>query len=300
MNEVMSRRTFLKHAGVGAAVCAAGGLAVQPALASEGTSSANAWGVLVDLTRCNGCDSCALACKQANQRPEEDQIPNQLSSDSYSFVDRRVYVGDAGQEQQMPVKRQCMHCLHPACVSACTVGALTKTPDGPVVYDSSKCIGCRYCQYACPFGVPTYDWANPLGLIHKCQFCISRLDEGEQPACVAGCPTGALRFGTRNDLLAQAHSQIDSNPGRYIDQIYGESELGGTSVLYLSGVPFAAMGLPTLDSQSPSRYAEAVMRKTPVIGLTVAALASGAYWLTKRREFLAQPEVVPQEVNHDR
>ena len=177
-------------------------------------------------------------------------VPISLNSDAYTFVDRRQVVSDAGVEQQMPVKRQCMHCLHPACVSACTVGALTKSADGPVVYNDKKCIGCRYCQYACPFGVPTYDWENPLGLIHKCQFCISRLDEGQSPACVAGCPTGALRFGRRNTLLAQAHAQIGTNPGRYVEQVYGEAEAGGTSVLYLSGVPFAAMGLPALDSQA--------------------------------------------------
>ena len=298
MSEVISRRSFLTGVGVGAASALAA-TAVEPVRASEPVA-ADSWGVLVDLTRCNGCDSCALACKEANQRPEPDTVPVSLNSDAYSFVDRRQVVSDAGIEQQMPIKRQCMHCLHPACVSACTVGALTKSADGPVVYNDKKCIGCRYCQYACPFGVPTYDWENPLGLIHKCQFCISRLEEGQQPACVAGCPTGALRFGRRSNLLAQAHAQIDTNAGRYIEQVYGEAEAGGTSILYLSGVPFAAMGLPTLDSQAPSHYAEAMMKKTPVIGLTVAALASGVYWLAKRREFLAQPQVVAEEVTHDR
>ena len=298
MSEVISRRSFLMGVGVGAASALAA-TAVEPVRASEPVA-ADSWGVLVDLTRCNGCDSCALACKEANQRPEPDTVPVSLNSDAYSFVDRRQVVSDAGIEQQMPIKRQCMHCLHPACVSACTVGALTKSADGPVVYNDKKCIGCRYCQYACPFGVPTYDWENPLGLIHKCQFCISRLEEGQQPACVASCPTGALRFGRRDNLLAQAHAQIDTNAGRYIEQVYGETEAGGTSILYLSGVPFAAMGLPTLGSQAPSHYAEAMMKKTPVIGLTVAALASSVYWLAKRREFLAQPQVVAEEVPHDR
>ena len=298
MSEVMSRRSFLKHAGVGAACAAATGMAVQPVLASD-QAATDSWGILVDLTRCNGCDSCALACKEFNQRSDPTVVPTELSSDAYTFVDRRETVSAAGIEQQVPVKRQCMHCLHPACVSACTVGALTKSPDGPVVYNSDKCIGCRYCQYACPFGVPTYDWDNPLGLIHKCQFCISRLEEGQKPACVAGCPTGALRFGRRDTLLAQAHAQINTNAGRYIDQVYGEMEAGGTSVLYLSGAPFAAMGLPALGSQAPSHYAEAMMKKTPVIGLTVAALASGVYWMAKRREFLAQPQVVAEEVSHD-
>jgi formate dehydrogenase iron-sulfur subunit len=298
MSETLTRRRFLLQVGAGAAGALLAG-AGDIAQASEPTES-DGWGILVDLTRCNGCDACALACKEYNQLPEPDVIPAQLDSGAYSFVDRQpIALGD-GDYQMMPVKRQCMHCMHPACASACTVGALTKSDDGPVVYDSKKCIGCRYCQYACPFGVPTYDWANPLGLIHKCQFCVSALEDGQQPACVGSCPTGALRFGPRSALLAQAHAQIDSNPGRYVDQVYGEFEAGGTSVLYLSAMSFVGMGLPELDSLPPSRYAEAVMRKTPVIGLTVAALASGVYWIAKRRELLAHPQVAVEEVEHDR
>jgi formate dehydrogenase iron-sulfur subunit len=170
-----------------------------------------------------------------------------------------------------------------------------------VVYDSKKCIGCRYCQYACPFGVPTYDWNNPLGLIHKCQMCVERLAEGEMPACVSSCPAGALRFGRRSDLLVQAHARINSNSGRYIDQVYGEFEAGGTSVLYLSGVPFSQLGLPDLGDQTISHYAEAVMKKTPVVAASVAALATGLYWLTKRRDLhLSEAQVtLPQEDRHD-
>ena len=107
-----------------------------------------------------------------------------------------------------------------------------------MVYDADKCIGCRYCQYACPFEVPTYDWDDPFGLIHKCQLCFSRLSEGQAPACVKACPNGALRFGRRDALLAQAHAQIVSNLDRYVDHVYGEHEVGGTSMLYLSPVPF--------------------------------------------------------------
>ena len=298
--QTLSRREFLKAAGTGAAAVTATCVLAGPtgsALAS-GPVSDNGWGMLIDVTRCTGCQSCALACKAANGRPNPTVEPTALSSDAYTFIDLRPN-NDAAEP--LAVKRQCMHCQHPACVSACTVGALTKSAEGPVVYDSKKCIGCRYCQYACPFGVPTYDWNNPLGLIHKCEMCIERLQEGEVPACVADCPAGALRFGRRSDLLVQAHARISSNPGRYVDQVYGEFEAGGTSVLYLSGVPFSQLGLPELSGQSISHHAEAVMRKTPVVAASVAALATGLYWLTKRRDLnLSEAQVtLPQEDHRD-
>jgi formate dehydrogenase iron-sulfur subunit len=292
---VLSRRDFLKTAGVGAATLTAAtvlGPQLEPALAS-GPVSDQAWGILIDLTRCNGCNSCALACKEANDRPDPALEPTQLDSNAYTFVDVRDQVsGDPAF-----VKRQCMHCLHPACVSACTVGAMRKTAEGPVVYDSHKCIGCRYCQYACPFGVPTFDWDNPLGLIHKCQMCVSRLEEGALPACVDGCPAGALRFGRRQDLLVQAHAQINTNPGRYMDHVYGEHEAGGTSVLYMAGIPFADLGLPVLGPEPIPRYAEPVMKATPAVAVTVASLATGLYWLMKRRE--AHPTEALVEVSDE-
>ncbi len=132
-------------------------------------------------------------------------------------------------------------------------GRAAQDGEGPVVYDSEKCIGCRYCQYACPFGVPTYQWDNVLGLIRKCEMCFSRIGDGVLPACVAACPNGALRFGKRHELLAQAKAQIASRPGHYVDHIYGEHEAGGTSMLYLSDVPFSLLGFPTLGDATDFR-----------------------------------------------
>ncbi|HRJ41338.1 MAG: 4Fe-4S dicluster domain-containing protein [Caldilineaceae bacterium] len=282
-----SRRDLLKGMGCGiATLMLSTALAANPSLveASSGVVNEKAWGLLVDLTRCTGCQSCALACKDANDRPHPKRTPIALDTDAYSFVDERRIENPVGQVESVYVKRQCMHCLHPACVSACTVGALRKTAEGPVVYDAEKCIGCRYCQYACPFGVPTYEWENPLGLIHKCQMCTSRLDEDESPACVAACPNGALRFGPRQQLLAQARAQIASNSGRYVEHIYGEHEVGGTSVLYLSPVPFSALGFPALGEDPNPRYAEAVMRQTPAIALTVASVVTALHLFMQRRQ----------------
>jgi formate dehydrogenase iron-sulfur subunit len=282
-----TRRDLLKGMGSGLALTATAALCGRASTAQAGkVSSEDAMGILIDLTRCTGCESCALACKDANQRPHTNQVPIQLDSEAYSFVDECQVTNGAGETENFHVKRQCMHCLHPGCVSACTVGALRKTAAGPVIYDADKCIGCRYCQYACPFNVPAYEWENPLGLIHKCQMCTNGLGSDPQPACVGSCPNGALRFGKRRQLLAQARAQLLSNPGRYVDHIYGEDEAGGTSVLYLSPVPFAALGFPELDGEPIPRDAEAVMEQTPVIALGVATVITAVHLFMQRRQMV--------------
>lgn len=279
----LSRRTLLKWTGLSAtSLILATALASQArATTTEPTTGEEAVGILIDLTRCTGCQSCALACQIANDRPQTAAPPDHLESDAYSFVDTCSLITTTGESAPIYVKRQCMHCLHPACVSACTVGALQKSAAGPVVYDADKCIGCRYCQYACPFGVPTYDWENALGLIHKCQMCAVRQQGGELPACIAACPNGALRFGKRHELLAQAHAQIATNPDRYVDQVYGEHEAGGTSVLYLSAVPFTTLGFPALGPDPIPHYAEMVMERTPLVALGVATVATVLHRLTR-------------------
>ena len=149
-----------------------------------------------------------------------------------------------------------MHCVHPACVSACTVGALHRTDGGAVVVDTSKCIGCRYCQYACPFGVPQFEWENTLGVVRKCTSCVERLGAGESPACAAACPSGALKFGQRGNLLEEAHARLAAAADRYLPHVYGEDEIGGTNRLYLSDVSFESLGLPSLGKLPAPHYAE--------------------------------------------
>ncbi len=289
---LMSRRTFLKGIAAGAGALAVTAAAGGGAIASTGPVDPNAMAMLVDLTRCTGCNSCALACKSTNERAEPTTIPTKIDANAYSFVDVREVSDVHGAPLKVFVKRQCMNCVDPACVSACTVGALTKEPGGPVVYESSKCIGCRYCQYACPYGVPAYDWDNPLGLIHKCEMCADRQAEGDEPACAEACPNGAIRFGKRSMLLAEAKATIASNTGRYVNHVYGEHEAGGASVLYIGPVPFAALGFPVLGDETITHHGESVMRKTPIVALTMASLAAAMQFMTGRRAKHAHGEFV--------
>jgi formate dehydrogenase iron-sulfur subunit len=247
-------------------------------------------GILIDLNKCIGCRGCQAACKQWHDLPAERtynfgsyQNPPDLSAKTWTVV-RFDELGANGDFKWVFTKRQCMHCEHPACVAACTVGALTKTETGPVITDKAKCIGCRYCQYACPFGVPSFQWDETMGVIGKCTMCIDRIEEGHQPACANTCPTGAILFGNRDELLTEAKARIAASPGDYVDHVYGEKEVGGTSVLYLSPVPFNQIGLPELGEEPVADLAETIVGQTPAIAIGVAAVASGLYFIMKRRE----------------
>jgi ferredoxin len=161
------------------------------------------------------------------------------------------------------------------------VGALQRNEDGIVTYDSDICIGCRYCMYACPFEVPNYEWDKQLPLVVKCDMCVSRLAEGQQPACAATCPTGAIKFGNYEDMLAEAHQRINDNPGKYIDHIYGETENGGTSTLYISPVPFEELGFPIAGTSSPAFSNRLVTEGTPMVAGAMLVGLSGVYLTIK-------------------
>jgi Fe-S-cluster-containing dehydrogenase component len=138
-----------------------------------------------------------------------------------------------------------MHCIDPACANACMLGALKKREMGIVSYDPTLCVGCRYCQMACPFNIPKFEWADAFTpQIVKCELCRHRLAQGREPACTEVCPRAAVIYGKRADLLAEAHRRLAVHPKRYVPRVYGETEAGGTQVLYLSHVPFEKIGLP--------------------------------------------------------
>lgn len=233
--------------------------------------------MLYDATKCVGCRSCEAACKEWNKLPVEPEPPQDLTDNAFTLIKLHQ---DAGGSKVFR-KYQCMHCLDPACATVCPVGALHKLDWGPVVYDAHKCFGCRYCMAACPFGIPRYDWSQAFPLIRKCTFCAGR--EGGA-ACAEACPTGALIYGKRGELLEIAKARIAKNPDTYAeDRVYGEDEVGGTSVLYLSPVSFDKVGLPDLDTTPLPTRTEWALQVVPGIIVGVGGLMSAIYWITKRR-----------------
>jgi formate dehydrogenase iron-sulfur subunit len=246
--KIFSRRDFLKLAGTGA-----GGLVLATvvndlvhALSDGELPPEEHKALLYDATRCGGCRICENACQAYNQLPDEQA--DELTGNKFTVIKR--YASEDGTQASYR-KYQCMHCVEPACASACPVGALHKLEDGPVMYDGHKCIGCRYCMQACAFGVPRYDWSLAYPLIRKCELCYQR-ESGA--ACAEACPKQALLFGKRGELLEIAQARIAAEPGKYFeDRVYGEYEAGGTSVLILSAVDFEKIGLPSVDKADPDR-----------------------------------------------
>lgn len=240
----------------------------------------NGYGVLIDVGKCIGCHACSTACKIKNETPEGVMWTRVRTYEVGTFPNVRVYSAPVGR---------CMHCEHPVCVSACPVGALQKSETGPVNYDPRKCIGCRYCMAACPFHVPQLDWNTVLPSIQKCQLCSDRLAAGLQPACASVCPTGALTFGDRATLLSEARQRIQANKGRYLNHIYGESELGGTSTLYISPIEFTALGLPAVGNEPVTTRSETLaIYGTPAIAAVAAVVLGGLSWFSRRRAQLEE------------
>ncbi len=213
--------------------------------------------ILYDGTRCVGCRECVVGCSEANDWPVQESLGDApaLTDDAPTALLR--FITDDGDAFR---KSQCMHCLDPACVSACMLGAMHKDEDGAVQWNGDLCVGCRYCQIACPYVVPRFEWDTPVPSLNKCELCPERRAEGLQPACVDSCRMGALVYGTREEMLAEAHRRIEADPGKYNPKVYGETDGGGTSVLYLTraDVSFAQLGLPDLGERSVPELPETI------------------------------------------
>jgi formate dehydrogenase iron-sulfur subunit len=285
---MISRRRFLQAGATGTLTV----LGARRLFAEEKANPTEGAAVLVDLTRCIGCRACENACLV---RWEFPSLPvatigygagdGKLTFRTRTFVD----FPNGGTKPKQPVKRQCMHCLEPACVSVCPVAALEKTATGPVLYREDLCIGCRYCVLACPFNVPKYEWDNALlPRVGKCDLCADRQAKGQSPACVAACPTGTLNFGKRGDLLQEAKARMAAQPDRYTS-LYGEDVVGGTSWLYLSATAPEELGFPKdLPKEPLPSLTWKAISKVPFVVIGVGLLLSAVFrW--RSRNGLEQP-----------
>jgi formate dehydrogenase iron-sulfur subunit len=240
--------------------------------------------ILYDSTLCIGCKACEGACAERWGFPYNDRVAAEERISAHKLTTIEAH-GDKFS------RRLCMHCAEPACASVCPVGALQKTSLGPVVHDPEKCMGCRYCLQACAFQVPSYEWDKRLPRMRKCDMCYERQARGEPTACAAACPTGATKCGERDALIAEARERIASKPGDYFPTIYGLKEAGGTSVLYLSAVPFAQIGLRTNVPQEPlPSLTWRVLELVPDVVSTGSVLLGGIWWIANRREEVARAE----------
>lgn len=290
----ISRRSFFKNSAlISASALAAPSTAKA---AKEEPLSEERFGVLVDTTVCIGCRRCEWACKDAHKMENhpvhsyDDRavLKTKRRPDCKSLTVVNEYENHIDENIPIDVKVQCMHCDHPACVSACIVSAFKKKENGAVVWDGSRCIGCRYCMIACPFQIPAYEYDKAIEPeVKKCDFCYDRLLNDKLPACVEICPAEALTFGKRIDLIGVARGKIKLYPERYKNHLFGESEVGGTSWLYLANTDFEKIGFPKLGRSPAPGVSESIQHGlfayfVPPIALY--ALLGGIMWLNKRKE----------------
>ncbi len=321
----LTRRQFLTGgAGAAGAAC----VAHTPAQAftrAPKQMPEDALGMLFDSTLCIGCQACVSACRAANgvevgitPAPLADwnaantwAVAEDLDGVTLNvikvFRDGDASVKDRATDGFAFIKRNCLHCVDPSCVSVCPVNAMHKHPvTGIVTYDEKACLGCRYCSYGCPFGVPQFDLNNAFGQINKCEMCEHLQAEGGIPACCDVCPTGASLFGPVKLLQAEAEQRLAAEPGAlhqfprgdirqdrpmhegaiptYQKHVYGVTEVGGTQVRYLSAVPFQNLGLPTLGPEAPVRFVEGLQHTLYNYMLTPVVALFGLAWAVRRNK----------------
>ena len=225
----LSRRDFLKVSAAGG-LMAASSLSPVPVAAREPTPRLpEAMGMLFDATVCIGCKACMSACKEYNHLPPDRSSPESLWDDPRDLSAKTVnivklYRSGTGQVKNREIdgysfiRRLCMHCVDPCCISACPVSALTKdSQTGVVKYNKNNCIGCRYCQIACPYDIPKFQWDHAFPQIVKCQLCDHRIAQGGYSACCEFCPNGASIFGNVQDLRREAKRRLALPVGKVAD-----------------------------------------------------------------------------------
>jgi len=279
----IDRRSFFKVLGLtGVSLAVGKQLNATPKIESD----IEFHGILYDVSRCEGCQSCEYACAEANGLPEPKDSPEPGVVRETNETSRTVINCYNTSKGPLYVKRQCMHCNEPACVAACLTQAMYKTKEGPVIWREDKCMGCRYCMVSCPYDIPKFEYHSANPKIEKCTMCFeNKLQKGEKPACVDNCPNDALLYGTRRELIQEARRRIYEKPDVYVDHIYGEHEAGGTGWLYISPVPHKELGLNTsLQKASYPALTKGFLYSVPTVFVLIPALLLGIQQATKNNK----------------
>jgi formate dehydrogenase iron-sulfur subunit len=246
---------------------------------------------LIDVSRCIGCKACQAACMEWNDlRPEMETFvgsydnPADLNPSTWTLMRFTEWENEANNLEWLIRKDGCMHCADPGCLKACpSPGAIVQYANGIVDFISENCIGCGYCVKGCPFNIPRISQVDHKA--YKCTLCSDRIAVGQAPACAKACPTGAIQFGTKEDMIELASERVDDLQERGFKNagLYDPAGVGGTHVMYVlhhADKPSIYAGLPDKPRISPLvQFWKGAMKPLALAGMACVAVAGFLHWI---------------------